>query len=74
MNQSHLYDDEVYKDNLSLTLFNMFKTEEICNPKQKALIVDDVQEVAKISNIFYRDFNTNEINDLKSQLLRLYNW
>ena len=27
------------------------------------------EAVAKISNIFYRDFNTNEINDFKSQLL-----
>ena len=49
----------------------MFKTEKYAiNPKQKALIVDDVQEaLAKISNIFYRDFNTNEINDFKEPII-----
>ncbi len=67
-----LYDDEVYNDNLSLdsVLICSKQRKNAINPKQKALIVDDVQEaVAKISNIFYRDFNTNEINDFKEPII-----
>ena len=60
---SFLYDNEKIEDNLPLKS-GVICTEKMANklnPNQKKFIVDNVQEsVAKISNIFYRDFSEKE--------------
>jgi len=60
---SFLYDNEKLEDNFPLNS-GVICTEKIANklnPEQKKFIVRDVQEsVAKISNIFYRDYTEKE--------------
>ena len=63
---SFLYDNEKIGDNLPLNS-GIICTEKMANklnPDQKKFIVRNVQEsVAKISNIFYRDYTEKEKNE-----------
>ena len=55
---------------LSSTLICNMESAKYFDSKHKLIIVKDVQEaVAKLSNIFYRDLNDNEVNELNDPIV-----